>query len=93
MFKMLASMDLMEPVNFETDIKKLFFDTAGDPMPEQFDILLKIASLEQIIFGTDYPYVPAQVILSKKKIFDEELAKRGLTEKIYVENAKILLGG
>ena len=62
-------------------------------MPEQFDILLKIASLDQIIFGTDYPYVPAQVILRKKKLFDEELARRGLTDKIYVDNARILLGG
>ena len=92
MFQMLASMNLMQPVNFDSAVKKLFFDTAGDPMPEQFDMLLKIASLDQIIFGTDYPYVPAQVILRKKKLFDEELARRSLTEKIYVENAKFLLG-
>ena len=92
MFQMLASMNLMEPVNFAASFGKLFFDTAGDPMPEQFDIMLKIASLDQIIFGTDYPYVPAQVILRKKKLFDEELARRGLIDKIYVDNARILLG-
>ena len=91
MFQMLAAMNLMEPVNFADGVKKLFFDTAGDPMPEQFDMLLKIASLDQIIFGTDYPYVPAQVVLRKKKLFDEELAKRGLTDKIYIDNARILL--
>ena len=93
MFQMLAAMNLMEPVNFSASLEKLFFDTAGDPMPEQFDMLTKIASLDKIIFGTDYPYVPAQVILRKKKLFDEELSRRGLTEKIYVENAKNLLGG
>ena len=93
MFKMLASMNLMEPVNFDASIKKLFFDTAGDPMPEQFDILLKIARLDQIIFGTDYPYVPAQGVLGRKKLFDAELARRGLTEKIYVDNARMLLEG
>ena len=92
MFQMLASMNLMQPVNFDSAVKKLFFDTAGDPMPEQFDMLLKIASLNQIIFGTDYPYVPAQVVLGRKKLFDEELARRSLTEKIYVDNAKFLLG-
>ena len=91
MFQMLAAMNLMEPVNFSASLSKLFFDTAGDPMPEQFDMLTKIASLDKIIFGTDYPYVPAQVILRKKKIFDEELSRRGLTEKIYVDNAKLLL--
>ena len=93
MFQMLASMNLMEPVNFAESLSKLFFDTAGDPMPEQFDMLLKIASLDKIIFGTDYPYVPAQVILRKKKLFDAELARRGVTQKIYSDNAKILLGG
>ena len=72
---------------------RLFFDTAGDPMPEQLDMLLKITSLDKIVFGTDYPYVPAQVILRKKKVFDEEIERRGWTEKIYTDNAKILLGG
>ena len=93
MFQMLSAMNLMEPVNFSASLGKLFFDTAGDPMPEQFDMLLKITSLDKIIFGTDYPYVPAQVILRKKQIFDTELAKHGLTEKIYAENARFLLGG
>lgn len=91
MFRMLAGMNLMEPVNFESSLGKLFFDTAGDPMPEQFDMLTKIAQLDQIIFGTDYPYVPAQVLLKKKNLFDAELSRRGLTQKIYVDNAKLLL--
>ena len=68
MFQMLAAMNLMTPVNFAESLSKLFFDTAGDPMPEQLDMLLKIASLDQIIFGTDYPYVPASVVLRKKKL-------------------------
>lgn len=93
MFQMLAAMNLMEPVNFAAGFEKLFFDTAGDPMPEQFDMLLQVASLDKIIFGTDYPYVPAQVELGRKKFFDTELLKRGLTDKIYVDNARALLGG
>ena len=92
MFKMLASMNLMESVNFAAGFEKLFFDTAGDPMPEQFDMLLKVASLDRIIFGTDYPYVPAQVVLGRKKLFDQELSQRNWTEKIYVDNARTLLG-
>lgn len=93
MFQMLASMNLMKPVNFSASLSKLFFDTAGDPMPEQFDMLTKIASLDKIILGTDYPYVPAQVILRKKKLFDAELTRLGLMNKIYVDNAQNLLGG
>ena len=93
MFQMLASMNLMPPTDFAASFGKLFFDTAGDPMPEQFDMLLKVASLDKIIFGTDYPYVPAQILLRKKKSFDAEISRRGWTEKIYVDNARALLGG
>ena len=93
MFQMLASMNLMESVNFSASLGKLFFDTAGDPMPEQLDMLLKITSRDKIVFGTDYPYVPAQIILRKKKIFDEEITRRGWLEEIYTDNAKTLLGG
>ena len=60
-------------------------------MPEQFDMLLKVASLDKIIFGTDYPYVPAQVVLGRKKLFDAELSRRGLSKKIYIDNARALL--
>ena len=62
-------------------------------MPEQLDMLLKITSRDKIVFGTDYPYVPAQIILRKKKIFDEEITRRGWLEEIYTDNAKTLLGG
>ena len=93
MFQMLAAMNLMEPVNFAAGFEKLFFDTAGDPMPEQFDMLLQVASLDKIIFGTDYPYVPAQVELGRKKLFDKELSRRGLTDKIYVDNARLVVSG
>lgn len=91
LFQMLASMNLMEPVNFAASFGKLFFDTAGDPMPEQFDMLLQVTNIDQIIFGTDYPYVPAKVVLGRKKLFDDELARRNLTDKIYVDNARALL--
>ena len=91
MFQMLASMNLMPPVNFVDGFKNLYFDLAGDPMPEQMDILLKITSADKIIYGSDYPYVPAQVLLKKKQVLDAELFKRNWLEKIYTDNAKILL--
>lgn len=93
MFQMPAAMNLMEAADVSAGVEKLFFDTAGDPMPEHFDMLLKVASLDKIIFGTDYPYVPAPVILRKKQLFDTELTRRGLANKIYVDNARALLGG
>ena len=72
-------------------LKKLYFDLAGDPMPEQMDFLLKISDENHLIYGSNYPYVPANVWLKKKSLLDAELAKRNLTEKIYSNNAKKIL--
>ena len=80
----------MDAVNVKAGLKKIFFDLAGDPMPEQMDFLLKISDEEHLIFGTDYPYVSAPILLKKKSTLDAELAKRNLTEKIYCDNAKKL---
>ena len=91
MFKMLSSMNMMEPVNIEDSIKRLYFDLAGDPMPEEMDILLKITDVDHLVYGSDYPYVPAQILINKKQILDKELNNRQLIEKIYIYNAKKLL--
>ena len=91
MFQMLAEMKMMKPVNFSAGMKNLYFDLAGDPMPEEMDILLKIATAEKFLYGSDYPYVPAEILLKKKNLLDAELAKRNLTQTIYSDNAKKIL--
>ena len=91
MFQMLSGMKMMPPVNIAAGMKNLYFDLAGDPMPEEMEILLKIAGPEKFLYGSDYPYVPAEILLKKKQMLDAELAKRNLTQKIYVDNAKKIL--
>ena len=91
MFQMLSSMKMMESVNIEDSIKRLYFDLAGDPMPDSLDMLLKITDIDHIVYGSDYPYVPAPILLKKKKILDEHLKLQKWTDKIYSNNAKVLL--
>ena len=93
MFQMLASMKIMNAVDVAAGLKNLYFDLAGDPMPEQTDMLLKISDVDHLLYGSDYPYVPAQVWLKKKAALDVELEKRALTKQIYVDNAKKILNG
>lgn len=81
----------MPPTNIADGLKKIFFDLAGDPMPEQMEILMKISDENHLIYGSDYPYVPAKILLQKKSLLDAELAKRNWTEKIYSDNAKACL--
>lgn len=91
MFQMLASMKMMPPTDISVGLQKLYFDLAGDPMPEEMDILLKIVNVNQLVYVSDFPYVLAPILLKKKSALDAELAQRNLTEKIYINNAKNLL--
>ena len=91
MFQMLSSMKMMEPVNIEDSLKRLYFDLAGDPMPDALDILLKITDIDHIVYGSDYPYVPAPILLKKKQPLDAELSRRQLANKVYIENSTKLL--
>lgn len=81
MFQMMSMMKMMQPVNILAGMKNLYFDLAGDPMPEEMDILLKIASEEKFLCGSDYPYVTAPILLKKKSALDAELVKRNFTKK------------
>ena len=91
MFAMLAKMGMMEAVDIEKGISRLYFDLAGDPMPEEMDMLLKITDKEHIIYGSDYPYVMAPILLQKKAVLDQELANRDWLEQVYVDNAMGIL--
>ena len=91
MFQMLSSMKMMEYVNIEDSIKRLYFDLAGDPMPDALDILLKITDIDHIVYGSDYPYIPVPILLKKKNALDEHLKLQKWTDKIYSINAKNLL--
>lgn len=91
MFKLLSAMGKMEPVDLEAGMKNLWYDLAGDPTPDQMDMLLRITDEEHIVFGSDYPYVLAPIVLQRKKALDEVLVQRGQSGRFYTENAKKLL--
>ena len=91
MFGLLAARGMMEPLDIEQSIGRLYFDLAGDPMPEEMDMLLKITDKEHIVYGSDYPYVLAPILLKKKEALDRELTARKWMEQVYVRNAAALL--
>lgn len=87
----LASMGMMETVDVKAEFEKLYFDIAGDPEPEQLDMLRMVADDSHIVFGSDFPHSPAKVILAKKNHFDTNRNYDGIREKIYKDNAAVLL--
>ncbi|MBR2215739.1 MAG: amidohydrolase [Selenomonadaceae bacterium] len=91
MFAMLVNLGMMEPVDVDSCLARLYFDLAGDPMPEAMDMLLAITDTEHIIYGSDYPYVAAPILQKKKAALDIALAERGQLAQVYVQNAESLL--
>ena len=54
-------------------------------------MLLAIADEKHILYGSDYPYVPAPVFLKKKTALDMALAERRQLEQVYMTNPECLL--
>ncbi|MBE6105640.1 amidohydrolase family protein [Anaerovibrio lipolyticus] len=91
MFQMLATLKMMEPVDIDASIGRLYFDLAGDPMPEEMEMLLSITDKEHIVYGSDYPYVLSPILLKKKEALDGALTARNWMNQVYVKNAALLL--
>lgn len=91
MFAMLAKLGMMETVDIDKGIGRLYFDLAGDPVPNELGMLLNIADDEHIVYGSDYPYVLTPILLQKKRALDDVLITRRWAEQFYVKNAAALL--
>ena len=59
MSKMLVPIGMMHDVDVKESIRNLYFDIAGNPAPYCLDWLLTITDPSHIMYGSDYPFTPA----------------------------------
>lgn len=84
----------MQPIDWEGNLSRLYFDLAGNPTIEVLHSLLTITSPDHILYGSDYPYLPDAVLkanlqrLKQTLALDEELAP--YSEDILWKNAERL---
>ena len=84
----------MQPIDWEGNLLRLYFDLAGNPTVEVLHSLLTITSPDHILYGSDYPYLPDAVLkanlqrLKQTLAADEELA--GYADKFLWKNAERL---
>ena len=70
----------MQPIDWDGNLSRLYFDLAGNPTIEVLHSLLTITSPDHILYGSDYPYLPDAVLkanlqrLKQTLAADEELA-------------------
>jgi predicted TIM-barrel fold metal-dependent hydrolase len=66
---------LMQNIDWEGNLQRLYYDLAGSPGPEVIKTLLSITTPEHIMYGSDYPYLPDEILLKNKNSLQEALAK------------------
>ena len=89
----------MQPIDWEGNLSRLYFDLVGSPTIEVLHSLLTITSPDHILYGSDYPYLPDAVLkanlqrLQQALTSDEELDPysedilRKNAERLFEENA------
>ena len=84
----------MQPIDWEGNLSRLYFDLAGNPTLEVLRSLLTITTPDHILYGSDYPYLPDAMLkanlqrLKQTLASDEELA--GYADMFLWENAENL---
>ena len=84
----------MQPIDWEGNLSRLYFDLAGNPTIDVLRSLLSITTPKHILYGSDYPYLPDAVLkanlqrLKQTLASDEKLAP--YSEDILWKNAERL---
>lgn len=87
----------MQPIDWEENLSRLYFDLAGSPTLEVLRSLLTLTTPDHILYGSDYPYLPDAVLksnlqrLKQTLAADKELAP--YSEDILWKNAERLFEG
>lgn len=81
----------MQPIDWEGNLSRLYYDLAGNPTSEVIRSLLTVTSPDHILYGSDYPYQPDAVLKSNLQRLKQTLASdeelKPYTDKILRENA------
>lgn len=73
---------------------RFYFDLAGFPFPDQIHGLLRFADVSRLLYGTDFPFLPADAVVDSAERNDlevEALFGEDGQRKVYQDNARELL--
>lgn len=82
---------LMGTIDWEANLKGFYYDLAGTPTPEVLSALLTVTTPDRLLYGSDYPYLPATVLQGNlqrlRKLLENEGALAPHAESILSGNA------
>ena len=81
-------------IDYEANLRALYYDLAGAHSPEVIRILLTITTPDHLLYGSDYPYVAPQVLTQSlarmKQYLSDETDLAPFREMILYQNANQL---
>lgn len=93
----MQSSGLVGEIDWDANLKALYYDLAGAHSPETIRQMLTITTPDHLLYGSDYPYVAAAAVTAglerMKKYLIEEADLRPYREMILGLNAVRLFGG
>ena len=89
---MMQANKLVGEINWEANLRTLYYDLAGAHSPEVIRMMLTITSPDHLLYGSDYPYVAPQVLTQSlarmKQYLTTESDLAPFKEMILYENAE-----
>ena len=56
-------------IDYEANLRALYYDLAGAHSPEVIRMLLTITTPDHLLYGSDYPYVAPQVHRYSRRVW------------------------
>ncbi len=70
----MVSQGYMQPIDWDRNLSRLYFDLAGSPTVEVLRSLLTVTTPDHILYGSDYPYLPYTVLKANLQTLKQTLA-------------------
>lgn len=82
----------VDPTLVRQEIRRLWFDLAGTPVPNQVPALLRVVDDSRLLYGSDYCWTPAPLVDRQVAALDEQWAERVPWRELVAANAARFLG-
>lgn len=73
------------------ELRKLYFDLAGAPLPELLHALFRVADPDHIFYGSDWPFTPTMACVKLAEMLDTQISQNDeLLDSLMIGNAQKL---
>jgi predicted TIM-barrel fold metal-dependent hydrolase len=81
-----------EAIDIHSELRGMWFDIAGEPLPNALAALLRLAGPERIVYGSDLPFAPLRLVeRGQERLLETDLLDDSSRRALMRGNASALL--